>query len=401
MIIIRKEPYMIAALAENGRIAELHVAPEAKTSVRVGDIYIGRVKKLVPNIEAAFLEIQPGLECYYSLAKNPEPFFTHKSGKKSLCIGDELLVQVEREAVKTKAPTVTSRLSFTGKYAVLTTGNTICGVSGKIQGEKRERWKQTVQEWKNDRFGIVIRTNAQDMSAEIVKKEVDQIMKEADLLIQKAASRVCFSCMKQTPPEYLTCIQGLTAGRQTEILVEEEHLYEDVREYLTERQPEDLPMLSRYQDPLLPLDKLYSVEYTIREALKERVWMKSGAYLVIQPTEALTVIDVNSGKCVLKKKDREGFLKVNLEAAREAARQIRLRNLSGIILIDFINLEDSCQQEQLLTVLADELAKDTVKAEVIDVTKLQLVEITRRKVHKPLHEAFQTVGSKKEGEDYE
>ena len=132
---------------------------------------------------------------------------------------------------------------------------------------------------------------------------------------------------------------------------------------------------------------MYNIEKCISNALKEQVWLKSGAYLVIQPTEALTVIDVNSGKCISKKQDLEAIFKVNREAALECARQIRLRNISGIILIDFINMDDAEYMKRLLELLERELSKDPVVTNLVDVTKLQLVEITRKKVRKPLHEA--------------
>ena len=144
-----------------------------------------------------------------------------------------------------------------------------------------------------------------------------------------------------------------------------------------------------YEDALLPLHKLYGIEKHLADALKEHVWLKSGAYLVIQPTEALTVIDVNTGKCVSKKKDEQAWLTINMEAAKEAARQIRLRNLSGIILIDFINMKESDLTGELLSYLQKELRKDPVETVLVDMTKLQLVEITRKKIRKPLRETYQ------------
>ena len=168
-------------------------------------------------------------------------------------------------------------------------------------------------------------------------------------------------------------------------------LYKEVQSYLLEMQPEDIEKLRLYEDKLLPLHKLYSLENHLKNALHERVWLKSGAYLVIQPTEALTVIDVNTGKCISKKKDEQGYLRINLEAAKEVAKQIRLRNLSGIILVDFINLKEESSMEELLGFLQKELKKDPIVTTFVDVTKLQLVEITRKKIRKPLHE---TIGGK-------
>ena len=160
------------------------------------------------------------------------------------------------------------------------------------------------------------------------------------------------------------------------------------RPVLTKEQKEDLDKLRHYEDRLLPLHKVYSIEKHIEQALKEYVWLKSGAYLVIQPTEALTVIDVNTGKNISKKKDDETYLKINMEAAKEAARQIRLRNLSGIILVDFINMDKAEYTERLLVDFEKMLKKDPVVTTLVDMTKLQLVEVTRKKVRKPLHEVL-------------
>ena len=151
-----------------------------------------------------------------------------------------------------------------------------------------------------------------------------------------------------------------------------------------------MDLLKLYDTPDFPLDKMYSTQTALEKALKERAWLKTGGYLIIQPTEALTVIDVNSGKTAARAGSRtgseEGAMKVNLEAAREAARQIRLRNLSGIIIIDFINMESSENTNMLLREFRGYLSKDPIQTSLVDMTPLGLVEVTRRKVRKPLYE---------------
>lgn len=388
LVLSKIDGRIVTAVIEDSKIVELHGDDDEQSSFQVGDIYIGKVKNLVKNIQAAFIEIRPGMECYYSMTSNPNPVFTNKIGKKPLCIGDELLVQIEREAVKTKAPTVTSGLNFTGKYAVLTHGNTSLGISSKIQGEQRQKLKDALSGFTGEDYGFIIRTNAKDAAIEEVTAEMTHLLETYRALTSRAKMRTCFSCMKEAPKSYLTELRNIYQDGLTEILVEDDEIYEEVRTFLAEVQPEDLTKLVHYEDRLLPLHKLYSVEHALSEALKSRVWMKSGAYLVIEPTEAMTVVDVNSGKCVLKKEDPEAYFKVNVEAAKETARQMRLRNLSGIIMIDFINMKNEGQRERLMEIFAGELRKDPVRADVIDMTKLQLVEVTRRKVRKPLHESF-------------
>ena len=187
-------------------------------------------------------------------------------------------------------------------------------------------------------YGIIMRTNANDVSEEVLSQELETLVRDYEELIKTAHTRTCFSCLKKAPKEYLTELKNIYQDGLTDIVIEDVDIYSEVKEFLAKDQPEDLDKLRLYEDKLLPLHKLYSIEKRIEDALKEYVWMKSGSYLVIQPTEALTVIDVNTGKNISKKKDDETYLKINLEAAKEAAKQIRLRNISGIILVDFINM---------------------------------------------------------------
>lgn len=387
LIITKLNECIVTSILEDETVVELHVSKEEiKSHIQLGDIYIGKVKNIVSNIHAAFIEVLPGVECYYALSENPEPIFTKKVGKKALCIGDELLVQVSKEAVKTKVPTVTSKLNFTGKYAVLTYGDIRVGASLKLSKQERDSLTDLAKQYVSDKFGIIMRTNAKDAEEQMIQKELTRLVKEYQLTVEQAKTRTCFSCLKHAPREYLINLRNIYQEGLTDIIIEEQSIYEDVKRYLSEEQPEDLGKLRMYNDKLLPLHKLYNIETQLEHALRAHVWLKSGAYLVIQPTEALTVIDVNTGKCVSKKNDNETYFKINKEAAKEIARQIRLRNLSGIILVDFINLSDVQYMNELLFFLQKELQKDPIATTLVDVTKLQLVEITRKKIRKPLHE---------------
>ncbi len=387
LIITKIEDKIITTVLENEKVVELHVSKdEENDSIKLGNIYVGRVKNIVANIKAAFIEVAPGVECYYAIDENPTPIFTKKIGKKPFCIGDELLVQVSKEAVKTKAPTVSSKLNLTGKYAVLTYGDTRVGASAKLAKENKLRLIEFATEYATSEFGIIMRTNAKDAEPELLHAELAKLCREYQHLKEHASTRICYSCMSGAPKEYLTELKNIYQEGLTDIIIEDKTIYIEAKTYIEKEQPEDADKLRLYEDKLLPLHKLYGIESLLVNALKERVWLKSGAYLVIQPTEALTVIDVNTGKCISKKQDDEAYLKINLEAARESARQIRLRNLSGIILVDFINLSKEEYMDELLSVFRQELQKDPIVTSLVDVTKLQLVEVTRKKVRKPLHE---------------
>ena len=205
--------------------------------------------------------------------------------------------------------------------------------------------------------------------------------------MEKAKFRTFGSVLhRNNPASWLTALRDTYKEDLSEIVTDDPILHEKIQDYLEQYQKEDLDKLRFYQDPVLPLIKLYSLESALDGALKERVWLKSGGYLIIQPTEALTVIDVNTGKFDGRRQKQDTFLKINLEASKEIARQLRLRNISGIIVIDFINMEDDACRRQLMETFEFELRRDPVKTALIDMTVLELVEVTRKKVRRPLYE---------------
>lgn len=389
ILIEKTEGQIRTFFLENDEIVEIHCAPADEESAGrhlLGNIYVGKVKNIVPNIGAAFVEIESGVNCYYDMKDAEHAVFTHKIGKKPLCIGDELVIQISKEAVKTKAPTVTGNISFTGRYAVLTHGNTRIGVSSKIPKKVREEYKERLRQFQNDRFGIIVRTNAKDAPFQDVLDEISRLKAEYEKIMSAAPTRVCFSCLRSAPPSYISDLKNVYMEGMEEIIVGDPELYTRIQAFFAAEIPEKEGLLRLYDDSAFPLGKLYSTQTAIEKALREKVWLRNGGYLVIQPTEALTVIDVNSGKSAGKGKNEEGILKINLEAAREAARQIRLRNLSGIIIIDFINLESEENVGLLLKEFRMRLAGDPIQTTLVDITPLNLVEVTRKKVHRPLYE---------------
>ncbi len=389
LLIEKRDNRIRTYFIEDGDIVEIHSAsasPSEADRHRLGDIYIGKVSNIVPNIGAAFIEIEKGVNCYYDMKDVKSAIFTHKSGNKQLCIGDELVVQISREAIKTKAPTVTGNLSFTGRYAVLTHGNTRIGVSSKIPKALREEYKRELAGLQNDDFGLIVRTNAKDAPFEDVLEEINALKDEYYSLVRTAETRVCFSCLKSAPPSYIADLKNVYMDGMEAIIIGDHDLYTRIHMFFQAELPEKLDLLELYDNPSFPLDKLYSTQTALDKALMERAWLKTGGYLIIQPTEALTVIDVNSGKNTSKSDSEDGAMKVNLEAAREAARQIRLRNLSGIILVDFINLKRDENTHRLLHEFRYYLSKDPIQTTLVDMTTLGLVEVTRKKVRRPLHE---------------
>lgn len=382
---IRDRERTVYAFYENDHAAELSCLPAGGESI-LGNIYVGKVKNIAANISAAFIEIANGQLCYYALNDNDAPIFTTPKKMNTLVAGDELLVQVSREAVKTKAPTVTANLNFAGKYLVLTSGKHHLGLSSKLSPEDKQRLRTIAEPFLGKDFGIIVRTNAAEASEDELRAELGELTEAYRHTVETGRNRACFSLVYKEPSAYAARLRGLRADSFNKIVTDRADIYRELKAYLTDRQPADLPKLYFYEETAPSLDSVYGLSKAFEEAGKERVWLKSGGYLVIQPTEALTVVDINTGKYTGKKKKNDTFLKINLEAARELARQLRIRNLSGIIVADFIDMDREEDKQTLMAVLASELKKDPVRTSLVDMTPLGLVEITRKKVQKTLAE---------------
>ena len=421
LIVTKWKDRSLTALLSDGHCRSLTL--ESGDESLLGNIYIGKVKNVVKNINAAFIDLGGGKTGYFSLAENPVPLYVDELNRMSsysgqepdsvlvksarkLKAGDELLVQVSRDALKTKDPSVTCCLNFPGTYMVLTVGKPQIGFSAKI---KDNVWKERVREallaHKDERFGLIVRTNGAAASIDTLCAETEKLKQQMEELFARAACRTCYSLLEQGTPPYIQSLRDAKKGTLSEIITDVPEYAKKIEAWLEEEKEADkeqkenqpqadknesinqaVPKLSLYTDENLPLMKLYRMESVLKSASDRRVWMKSGGYLVIEPTEALTVIDVNTGKYTGKKTPAETILKINLEAAHEVARQLSLRNLSGIIIVDFIDMESKEDQETLMRTLGEELSRDPVKTILVDMTRLGLVEITRKKVRRPLHE---------------
>ena len=401
-----EQDFMVSALYdENRTMLEVSLSALDEESL-LGNLYIGRVENVVKNLNAAFIRISPEQICYYSMDDYKNPLFTKKvSVKKPLVEGEELVVQVTREALKTKEPAVTTNLNFTGKYAVLTTENQRIGISAKLCKTDRERLKSLAETIEHPDFGLILRTNAKDATDEEILAEIQGLAEEWQNLKETAKHKTCYSCLKKEPPAYLKEIVNLPTSSVNELITDDRNVFlklcsnfgitEDdlwtkgsVSVPIDEVNVTETLTLRYYHDSLLSLSSLYSVKSSVEKAIAEKVWLNSGAYLIIQPTEAMTVIDINTGENVAKKGVQENFLKINKEAAIEIAHQLRLRNLSGIIIVDFMNLASKEAEAELMSTFRAALKNDPVPTQLIDMTKLGLVEVTRKKVRKSLPEVL-------------
>ena len=360
---------------EDENIYDVLVGEEyADDSIGVGDMYIGRVQNIVQNINAAFVEVRRGVICYLPLSEC--------SDRKVRC-GDELVVQVKKAAVRKKQAVVTQYPELAGRFCVIRTGTPVKGISKKIKDpENIFRLKGLLGEYETEEYGILLRTNAENASTDEVRTECTAMIAEMRERMERSRYMACFSLLRKEEPFYIKYINSCRLEELDRIITDDRGIFDELA-------PVYVGLTELYQDASYPLDKLLGIRSKLSKAFEKRVWLKSGGNLVIEPTEALTVIDVNTGKAIEGKRNKETtFYKLNCEAAREAARQIRMRNLSGIILIDFIDMQKKQHQNELMALLRDELARDKTRTALIDITGLGLVEITRMKKNQPLCEAL-------------
>lgn len=405
LILLRRESVLpepssgiLSLLLTNGRLTELSVWPaeSEQAAAPLNGIYVGKVMNVAKNINAAFVELTKGQRAFLPLSHAENACILNRKADGRVLAGDELLVQVEREAVKTKEPVLTMEISIAGRYAVVFPGKERGRLqfSGKLSDEERLSIARACSEAGITEeilasCSLIVRTNAAELSDcgyEPLIAEAKALLALASALWQTAGTRTCYSCLYRPESGFLTAVRDTPQEQYEEILTDDKQLYEQLHAWLERSYPEVLGRLRLYEDTSLSLASLYGLPKKLREALEKRVWLKSGGYLVIEPTEALTVIDVNSGKYTGKKGMRDTFRLINREAALEIARQLRLRNLSGIILVDFISMDNKEDERELLHLLSAELKKDPVRTAVVDMTALGLVELTRKKVRRSLYE---------------
>ena len=391
LVVTKKDRFIYSVLFdENNQPLEMS-AENADTPSRLGNIYVGHVNNIVKNIDAAFIETEGGCMCYHSLKEKTPYLFGPHANNDRLCIGDYVLVQVEREDIKTKQPSVTGKLQFTGKYLVLVHGMKGVRISNKIKDKgENNRLKVLFSNCEHENYGLIVRTNALQVSNEQLKAEEERLASLYREICTTGIHKSKGSLLYQSYPWYIDLLRDLPEDKLTEVVTDDEEIFAAFSDYTKHFQPEDAGKLRFYGDKNLSLAALYSLQKWEKEALSKHIWLKSGASLVIEPTETLTVIDVNTGKAISgKKAGDDAFYKINEEAAKECMRQLRLRNLSGMILIDFINMESEEYNEKLMQLLKELAAKDRIPVNVVDMTGLKLVELTRKKVKKPLHEMLE------------
>lgn len=364
IVITKFGDHLVSMLLKDGQPVEFQCVSE-KNKVDIGNIYIGVVKNVVKNINGAFVELDQDETGFLSMR--------HRQYK----AGDEVLVQIKKEATEEKRPMLSDQIELTGKYLVLTSDKLSVGISNKIhQKEKKQELKEMAEPLVTQEYGFILRTEAAKANKEDVLMEADRLSAKYHEIVAKRQYRKAPHLVDTNHDALEVLVHDIKPGSIDHIVTDQE----EVGEQLKERGYE--VSLCSYMAG--DIERRYRFRHYLSEVFKRKIFMKSGGFLYIEQTEAMAVIDVNTGKSIGKKNQEAHIKKINLEAAKEAARQIRLRNLSGIIMIDFIDMKSKDDEKELLQVMQHYLNGDSKKAVAVDITKLGIMEITRKKEKNPI-----------------
>ena len=371
--------FLTAAFYKEMKLSLLRLAPEEGEEYRPGTILIGKVERRQNNTGSTYIRI--GNEMYYLTGK-------------TLRTGEELPVQIIKTRTGGKRAAVDTRLTLTGRYGVISFDpfrekeKGSLSFSRKMTGEQKKTVRNWMEGFDPSRFDVMVRTNAVSAVKEHVTEEIKGLLTEMERITGSAGTRTCFSVLYEPPAFGTEMFCEIREGIPDRIVTDQKDIYEKIIQK-TEKEPWlfggiDAGQVLFYQDASLPLSAVYNLNRDIGRLLERKVYLKSGAYLIIEKTEAFVSIDVNTGKCVKGRNPEETYLAVNLEAAEEAARQIILRNLSGMILIDFINMKESAHEEELLRAMQAALMADPYSSRAVDITKLGIMEIVRPRKGEPI-----------------
>lgn len=405
------------AVIEDGKLAEYYFE-RADQRRQAGNIYKGRVTAIVPGMEAAFIDIGQGRNAFLYAADvrqpngefsdifrdDPPPDSADEAAGEVeeeeaanlpppsigdlLKEGQELLVQVDKEPIGAKGPRVTTNISLPGRCLVLLPVIDHIGVSLRIGDRaERERLREIAQRILPDGCGVIVRTAAEGRDEEDLRDDVDLLVRQWEA-IQAHGERVHAPALVHRDLGLVgRILRDVFDEQSTEVVTDHPDLLEEVRMLAAERGDEVNGRL-RLHDGNVSLMKETGVEAEVQGLLNRRIWLPSGGYIVIDEAEALTAIDVNTGRFVGKTNLEETVLATNLEAAAEIARQLRLRNIGGIIIIDFIDMREEISRNTVLESLAGHLHKDRARTQILQLTKLGLVEMTRKRVRKSLRSSL-------------
>lgn len=394
------------AILEDDRLVELLVdRPEINRTV--GNIYLGRVEAVLPGMQAAFVDIGTEKSAFLHASDLLEDDEDDEEGNgngrrggrrlpnisEHLKRGENTLVQVTKEPIGSKGPRVTRQVSLAGRFLVYMPFASKIGVSRKIESrEERARLRQMVAKAKSsDAGGVIVRTVAADLTQDLVRRELKSLVSQWKKIKRKAHAwrHKAPALIHQERSLASGIVRDLLSEKVDRLIVDSRRIFSEIRKYLRQVDPDLLDRVVLHRKEV-PLFDEFDVETEIRALFNRRVDLPVGGYLIIEPTEALVSIDVNTGGYTGRKDPEATILKTNLEAAREIARQLRLRDVGGIVVIDFIDMESQANRDRVLHELKTHLGRDRARTRAFEVSELGLVEMTRQRVRPSLWDSMAT-----------
>ena len=375
-----------------GRELVQHYVTRAGARSMVGNVYLGRVQNVLPGMEAAFIDVGKGRNAVlYAGEVNYSPEDLEGAPPRIehvLKSGQSVLVQVTKDPIGGKGARLTAQISMPGRYLVLVPNSDITGISRRLPDEERRRLKQILRTIRPEGHGVIIRTAAEDADEEALAADLARLLEEWKDIEKKAKRAKAPATLYEEPELTVRAVRDLFTDEEfRELVTDSPRVHELVTEYLTGIAPDLLPKV-RLHEGKLPVFEEFHVVEQIHKGLDRKVWLPSGGYIVIDRTEAMTVIDVNTGKSVGKTNLEETVVNTNVEAAREVARQLRLRDIGGMIIIDFIDMLLEQNKRKVIDALREEMAKDKTRSQIFDISPLGLLEVTRKRVSGGLLESF-------------
>ncbi len=377
------------AVVENGVLQEVHIE-RREGSGYVGNIFVGRVVRVLPGMQAAFVDI--GLErAAFLHARDMQPDNCSSTQqppdiRKLTHEGQRLVVQVTKDPIGSKGARLTTNLSIPARYLVMLPGCDHIGLSTRLEDEQeRERLRSMVKELRPDehKHGYIVRTNAEGTSRESLENDMQFLQKLWQSICDQMHQSPTGTCIYEDLPLTQRVVRDLLGPQVDKLRIDSRETFLKTREFAGRFMPEYVERIEHYSGAR-PIFDLYGVEDEIQKALQRTAPLKSGGYIVIDQTEAMTTIDVNTGGFVGHRNLEETIYKTNLEAAQTIARQLRLRNLGGIIIIDFIDMQDASHRKHVLEMLERCLERDHAKTQVYSISSLGLVEMTRKRTTESL-----------------
>ena len=402
------------ALLEDGNIAELFIE-RGDVSDIAGNIYKGIVQRVLPGMQAAFVDVGLKQAAFIYVRDitgrrygEIENLLIERNGDENNSInmnetgsspslinreyhieeliteGQDIMVQVAKAPLGSKGARVTTHISLPGRFIVLMPTSDHIGISRRIEDEtERNRLKEIVESSRKDNFGYIVRTAAEDIKKEKIAYEMGFLKNLWENIQKKYQTAPALSLLHKEVTISLRAVRDLLLHEAEKLIIDSRSAYESILLFLDSFVPDLKDSVELYEG-LEPIFDAYNLEGDISRALKKKVWLKSGGYIVIEHTEALIAIDVNTGRFVGKHNLEETIFKTNLEAVKEIAYQIRLRDIGGIIIIDFIDMEKKSNQEKVFNALKEALMKDRSKTHVLPISEMGLIQMTRKRIRKPL-----------------